>query len=262
MADDDTAAIRTRRAPPPFRRATVQRAEHLTPRMRRIVLGGAELDGFEIPGPAASVRLLLPPPGSDELVMPTWTGNEFALPDGTRATIRTFTPCMFDAAALELTIDAVVHEGGAASDWAAAATPGVETAISGPGRAEPVDHDAGSYLIAGDETALPAIRQLLEAIPDHVVVTVHVEIADDVARLDLPAHPNADVTWHVAPDGARPGDAFVAAVEGLDAIPDGVWVAGEAAAVQRVRTHLVDVRDRPRSSTTVRGYWKYGRAAS
>jgi NADPH-dependent ferric siderophore reductase len=39
-----------------------------------------------------------------------------------------------------------------------------------------------------------------------------------------------------------------------------VWVAGEAAAVQRIRRHLFDERRIPRSQTSVRGYWKHGRA--
>ncbi|CAN5519847.1 siderophore-interacting protein [soil metagenome] len=230
--------------------------------MRRIVLGGHELEEFESPEPASSVRLLLPPAGEDTIVMPTWAGNEFKLPDGQRAPIRTFTPRVFDPDASELTIDVVVHEGGAVSDWATTAEPGTETAVSGPGRGYAVDTAAASYLLAGDETALPAISQLLEVIPHDTRVHVHVEIADASAQLDLPAHPHAEVHWHAAADGAEVGDAFVAAVEGLDQIPDAVWVAGEAAAVQRVRTHLADVRDRPRSSNTVRGYWKKGRAAT
>ena len=39
-------------------------------------------------------------------------------------------------------------------------------------------------------------------------------------------------------------------------------MAGEAAAVQRIRKHLFDERDLPRSHCTVRGYWKHGRAGS
>lgn len=260
--DDASVPARTRREPPPFRRLSVRRVEQVTPRMRRIVLGGPELTGFEIPEPAASVRLLLPPPGEREIVMPIWSGNQFDLPDGQRAPIRTFTPRELDLDAQELTIDVVVHDGGAASDWAAAAEPGAETAVSGPGRGYEVDTGAATYLVAGDETALPAIGQLLEVIPHGIDVQVHVEIADESARLALPAHPRAEVHWHVAAGGAEPGDAFVAAIEGLDEIPDGVWVAGEAAAVQRVRTHLAEVRDRPRSTATVRGYWKKGRSAT
>lgn len=259
MADDAAPpTFRSRREPPRFRTLEVVRVAEITPLMRQIVLGGPELEGFEDPGPASSVRLLLPPPGHDEIVLPTWAGNEFVLPDGSRAPIRTFTPRRFDPAALELTIEVVLHEGGAASDWARAAAPGVITALSGPGRGYEVEHDAGSYLLAGDETALPAIAQLLETIRPETSVDVHVEIADPAARQELPTHPRSQVNWHLARPGAAPGSAVVAAIEGLDEIPEAVWVAGEAAAVQRVRVHLAEVRGRPRSTVTVRGYWKIG----
>lgn len=265
--DDTGSSTPIRREPPRFRRVTVQRVHDLTPRLRRIVVGGPELDGFDEPDPASSVRLLLPPPGQDAIVMPTWNGNEFVLPDGGRAPVRTFTPRHLeraepDPAAPELTVDIVVHEGGAASDWAASVVPGAETAVSGPGRGYDVATDVSGYLLAGDETAIPAIGQLLEVIPDHIEVAAHVEIADPEARLELPEHPRAEVSWHVLTAGAEPGDAFVAAIERLEQIPDAVWVAGEAAAVQRVRTHLADERGRPRSTVTVRGYWKKGRSAT
>jgi len=54
----------------------------------------------------------------------------------------------------------------------------------------------------------------------------------------------------------------VAAVIALSALPDAVWVAGEAAAVQRLRSHLFDERGRQRSTVTARGYWKHGRSAT
>jgi NADPH-dependent ferric siderophore reductase len=230
--------------------------------MLRIVLGGEELVGFAIESPASSVRLLLPPPGSEILVMPTWSGNQFELPDGSRAAIRTFTPRYFDDRSSELTLDIVLHEQGAATDWAWSARPGDEAAISGPGRSEDLDPSARSLLLAGDESAIPAIGQLLEAIPADRSIEVHIEIADPTARIALPAHPGATVIWHDAADGAAPGDAMVAAVMAIDALPDAVWVAGEAAAVQRLRKHLFDERGRSRSSVTARGYWKLGRSAT
>ena len=230
--------------------------------MMRIVLGGDELAGFAIEAPASSVRLLLPPPGRRELVMPTWTGNQFELPDGSRAPIRTFTPRYFDAERLELTIDAVIHDHGAATDWARAAEVGDDAAISGPGRSESVDPDATSHLLVGDETAIPAIGQLLEAIPHDHAVEVHVEIAEPGARLDLPAHPGSDVRWHDLGADDPPGTTMEAAIRAVEELPDTVWVAGEAAAVQRIRTHLFDERGRSRSDVTARGYWKLGRSAT
>ena len=264
MTADDKAArlARVRREPPPFRRVAVRSVEPLSAHMLRIVLGGDELDGFAIESPASSVRLLLPPAGRDEIVMPTWTGNQFELPNGDRAPIRTFTPRAFDDERLELTLDFVLHERGAASDWAQAANVGDVVAVSGPGRSEDVDPDARSFLLAGDETALPAIGQLLEALGEDRTVDVHVEIRSPDARIELPPHPNATVTWHEAVDGATPGDAVVAAVMGLDELPDAVWVAGEAAAVQRLRKHLFDERGRSRAGVTARGYWKLGRSAT
>ena len=134
-------------------------------------------------------------------------------------------------------------------------------AISGPGRGYTIDGEAPAFLLAGDETAIPAIGQLLEAIPADRVVDMHVEVADPDARLPLPRHPGVTVDWHDLPVGARPGDALVAAVLGVELGPDtGVWVAGEAAAVQRIRTHLFQELGMARPLTTVRGYWKHGRA--
>ncbi|MEM9746793.1 MAG: siderophore-interacting protein [Actinomycetota bacterium] len=256
------AIRRIRREPPAFRRVAVRSIEPLSPRMNRVVLGGEELDGFAIEAPASSVRLLLPPAVGADLVMPTWAGNQFELPDGSRAPIRTFTPRAFDVDRLELTLDVVVHDTGAATDWVRNASVGDEVAISGPGRSEPLDESAASFLLAGDESAMPAIGQLLEEIPHDRSVDVHIEIVDNSAHIELPVHPGASVTWHLAEPGAAPGDAMAAAVEAIDDLADAVWVAGEAASVQRLRTHLFEVRGRSRSDVTARGYWKLGRSAT
>ena len=248
--------MRVRREPPRFRPLTVRTIDDVSPRLRRVTFSGPELEGLTIEQPAASVRLLLPSPGADELVMPTWTGNEFLLPDGRRPTIRTFTPRRLDPQALELDLEIVVHGDGAASEWAATAAPGDPAAVSGPGRGYAFEPDAPAFLPAGDETAIPAISQLLEVQPADRPVQAHIEVADPGARLPLP------VEWHDLPVGAAPGDAMAAAVEAAAITPETrVWVAGEAAAVQRIRRHLFEERGLPRSQTTVRGYWKHGRAA-
>lgn len=261
MSSDDSRTLPVRKEPPDFRRVRVESIDSLTPRMRRIVLGGSELEGLRIDEPAASVRLLLPVrPG--ELVMPTWTGNQFELPDGERAPIRTFTPRFLDTEALELTIDIVMHDVGAASDWARRAEVGDEVAVSGPGRGYDIDARASAYLLAGDETAIPAISQLLEVLPVDKPCDVHVEIGSPEARLDLPSHPSAEVSWHELDPDQQPGDALLAAVETMADVPEVVWAAGEAAGVQRLRKHLFDDRGMTRSAATVRGYWKQGRSAT
>ncbi|MDX1691315.1 MAG: siderophore-interacting protein [Acidimicrobiia bacterium] len=248
-----------RREPPPFRRVDVARVEDLTPHLRRLTFAGDDLEGLEIDEPAASVRLLLPSTGTTELVVPEWSGNEFLLPSGDRPLIRTFTPRYLRDDPPELDLDIVLHGAEGASGWARSAEPGDPAAVSGPGRGYTVDPGSDPLVLVGDETALPAIAQLLEQVPDAVPVVVHVEIRHPDARLDLPDHPEAAVTWHDLADGDPPGTAMLAALEGQDLGENArVWAAGEAAGMQQIRTHLKE-RGVDRSRTTVRGYWKHGR---
>jgi NADPH-dependent ferric siderophore reductase len=231
--------------------------------MVRVTFGGPDLAGLIGEHPAASVRLLLPSPGAADVVIPTWSGNEFLLPDGRRPIIRTFTPRRVVAGPHELDLEIVVHGDGPSSRWADAAEPGAAAAISGPGRGYAIDADAPAFLLAGDETAIPAVTQLLECLPPQTPVQVHIEAADPEGRLPLPNHPLAAVEWHDLPGGAPPGEALVAAVESTDLAPDTrVWVAGEAAAMQRIRRHLLQNRGLSRADATVRGYWKHGRAGA
>ncbi len=105
------------------------------------------------------------------------------------------------------------------------------------------------------------MSQLLEMLPAGPRVQVLVEIADPVASHELPGR-QADIEWLVQPHGSPPGEALVTAVRDAQIDADTrVWVAGEAAAVQRIRRHLFDERDLTRAQTVVRGYWKHGRAA-
>ena len=117
--------------------------------------------------------------------------------------------------------------------------------------------------LAGDESALPALCQLLELLPADKPVQVHVEIAYPEARLKLPNHPRATVAWVERLADAVPGDGLVASVTSADFAPDvRVWAAGEAAAMHRIRRYLFEERDMNRSLATVRGYWKRGRGGS
>jgi NADPH-dependent ferric siderophore reductase len=263
---DGTTSARVRRAAAPFLPVAVVRTERPTPRMVRVTLSGESLAGFEQPQPAASIRLLVPQGPGVDLVLPTWAGNEWLLPDGRRAKewIRTYTPGGFrpDASPTpELDVDVVLHGGGVTSDWAERAAPGDAAAVSGPQRGYEPDPRAPAFLLGGDESAVPAIRQVLAAIPPGIPVEVHVEMTSPDAELPLGDGPRAAVTWHLADPSAPPGSALVAAIEAAEPAPGAkVWVAGEAASVQRVRKHLFEARGLARTDAHVRGYWKHGRA--
>src|SRR4051812_36232183 len=103
------SGVRVRREPPRFRAMTAAAVEHLSPRLVRIMFTGPELVGLTVPEPAASVRVLFPVPGADDVVLPTWNGNEFLEPDGARPPIRTLTPLFADGDAGELDVAIVLH---------------------------------------------------------------------------------------------------------------------------------------------------------
>jgi NADPH-dependent ferric siderophore reductase len=228
--------------------------------MGRVTLAGPDLQGLTVEQPAASVRVLLPAESEGDLVIPDWAGNEFLLPDGRRPTIRTLTPRRVAPDQLELDVDIVIHNGGAASQWARKTRPGNQAAVSGPARGYSIDQDAPGFFLAGDETAIPAISQLLECLPAGKPVHAVIEIAAPAARMVLPNRADATVDWVDLPSSAPPGTALVAAVGDADLDPGmRVWAAGEAAAVQRIRRDLFERRGLPRAQASVRGYWKHGR---
>lgn len=251
-------SVRLRREPPPLQPVTVAARHELSPRLLRFRFEGPGLRELAEADPAASVRLLVPSSAVRKLVMPEWNGNEFLLPDGSRPALRTFTPLRIDRQAGALDLEIVRHPGGAVSTWAEAAEPGAEAAISGPGKGYAVDADASRFILLGDETAIPAISDLLEALPAHASVDVHVEVETATAEVPMPSHPGRSLDWHLRKAGAAPGTALVEVAGRLDRLDESsrLWAAGEAASMQGIRNHLFKVLAVPRNQTSIRGYWK------
>jgi len=250
-------ANQRRREPPALRSVTVVSTERLTPRMTRVGFSGDDLTGLVPNLPAGSVRLLVPSSGSDDLVIPQWNGNEFLLPSGVRPALRTFTPLTDGRSSDEMAVDVVGHEGGVVSEWARQARPGDPAALSGPGRGYAFDPEAEQYLIVGDESALPAMSQLIEALPLAARLAIHVELRHVDARVEMPSRPHLSINWHDLLPGGVPGTTLIAAVGAAALVPGTrVWAAGEAASMQALRRHLFEQRGLPRSHVTVRGYWK------
>ena len=232
-----------------------------TPRLVSVALAGPELVGFASDEPAASVRLLLPRGGpGTPLEVPVWDGNEFLFTDGARPPIRTLTPLRVDPIIGRLEVEVVLHGHGALARWAAATHVGDEVAVSGPGRGYVPPPGAGRFLVVGDESALPAIGQLLTSLPSGAQVDVIVEIAHPDGRVELPERDGSTVRWVELNAADAPGAGMTAAVADLSVADDlHVWAAGEAAGVQALRRVLFEEHGLPRSHAVVRGYWKHGR---
>jgi NADPH-dependent ferric siderophore reductase len=254
--DDRVERLRSRREPPPLVPVTVVERVEVTPRLLRLTFEGAGIDAM-CAEPAASVRLLVPSPGTTDLILPTWNGNEFLLPGDVRPALRTFTP-LSAGAPDRLDLEIVRHAGGAVSQWAELAEVGSPAALSGPGRGAEFSPTAITFHLLGDETAVPAISQLLGILAPQTTITVTAEVERDEAIRPLPPHPGASVEWLVRRPDDAPGARLVAAANELPELTETshVWAAGEAASMQAIRKLLFDRRGVARSQTTIRGYWK------
>jgi NADPH-dependent ferric siderophore reductase len=229
--------------------------------MQRLELCGGDLGRFVWTGAASNFKLILPGPGLGAGVLPREGDLQPVALDRGMLTVRTYTPRAWDPVTATLTVEVLLHGDGAVSRWAAAARPGAELAVTSALGRYDVDPTADWLVLAGDETALPAITTILEVRPPHVPTTVLVEVAGDDGRLDLGAGPSVDVRW--IDRSGEPGEALAAALAGDGGVPphgDGrVWVACEAHAMLGIRRQLLDERGLERRSVTTRGYWTSGR---
>ena len=235
----------------------VRRSTRITPRMVRVTLAGDELAGFGGEGPDRRIKMFFPVEGQDRPAVPRATSGGPLWPAGEpRPTIRTYTVRRFDTAAGELDVDFVLHEGhGPAAAWARDALPGAWVGVSEPGGRYVVDPDAEFHLVIGDESALPAVATVLEALPAGVPAVAYLEVADAAEEQELPG----GATVHWVHRGARPaGRPLTEAVRAAQ-LPEGrgqAWLSGESACVRDLRRHLLDDRKLDRRAVYATGYWR------
>jgi len=235
----------------------VRRSERITPRMVRVTLAGDALAGFGGDGPDRRIKMFFPVPGQDRPAVPRATSGGPLWPAGEpRPTVRTYTVRRYDAAAGELDVDFVLHEGhGPAAAWARDARPGVWVGVSEPGGRYAVDPEAEFHLVIGDESALPAVATVLDALPGGVPALAYLEVADPAEEQALPGE--AKVSW--VHRGSRPaGEPLIDAVRAAQ-LPDGreqAWLTDESACVRDLRRHLLDDRKLDRRAVYATGYWR------
>ncbi len=238
----------------------VREVKRITPKTMRIVVGGDELEGFVSAAHDDHVKLFFPQPGQDKPILPTPTPNGPVYPDGAPQPVaRDYTPRRYDAAAKTLAIDFVLHGDGPATIWAAQARPGQFLGVGGPRGSFIVPDDFDWYLLAGDETALPAIGRRLEELPGdtHALVVVEVEDAGEEQRLETRAR--LDLHWLHRSAAPRP-TSLLEAIAGFE-LPSGegyAWVAAEAATAKAIRRHLVEARGLHKNRVKAAAYWKHG----
>ncbi|WP_369134128.1 siderophore-interacting protein [Modestobacter sp. I12A-02662] len=286
---------------------TVLGVQRLSPNFLRLTFTGPALRDFGVGGADQRIKLVLSRDGrpvQDLLTNgPGWYQDYCSLPDERRPYLRTYTVRAARPELAEIDVDVVLHGGGdghagPAADWAATAGPGDPLVILGPdrpgtGRAWGVEWQPpaeGTLFLAGDETAVPAISAIVEALPAgrRTIAVLEVPTAGDVLSLDLA--PGVEVRWLVRGDRAR-GEALGPSVHAAlcevgvaaptpgqepedvdpesgrlwevpEAGADGcyAWLAGEAGMVKKLRRRLVRDLGVPRTSVAFMGYWRLGAA--
>lgn len=173
--------------------ATVAAVIRLSPSFSRVVLEGADLMRFAEGG--LHFRLLFGPKGApwpsvDAAGQVSWPGGLSAWHRPVY-TLRRIEPVPGGA---RLSFDVFRHAGGRVTAWCDRVQPGAQIALTGPGGGG-LPEPAARVGMVGDETAIPVIARMLEALPGSTLgrVILHVPSAEDRQPLRHP--PGVAVAW-------------------------------------------------------------------
>ncbi|WP_418277075.1 siderophore-interacting protein [Isoptericola jiangsuensis] len=221
-------SVTATRTTTPFRMFDVQvrRVVRLCPSFVRVTFTGADLDQFADNGRDQRIKFLLPAPcGGWEYLdrqNPDWYTAWRELPEERRNPLRTYTVRSVRHDLREVDVDIVLHgDTGPASRWANGAKPGSPLVILGPNAAHEGPHrglefappaTSHALLLAGDETAVPAIASICESLPADAVGEVFLEVPHREDRWTLAAPAGVRITW-LAREDREHGDLLVPAVQ-------------------------------------------------
>ncbi|MFS0793732.1 siderophore-interacting protein [Microbacterium sp. 1P10AE] len=290
--------------------AVVKEARRLSPHFARITFTSPDFEIFGTDRRDQRVKIVLP--GSDGTLCDIgqtdpvaidngeWYTRWRDLPDDERMPFRTYTVRRIDPAARELDIDFVLHhDAGPAGAWAEMAAIGDRIIVVGPDARSPesaqgIDFHPGTaqrLLLAGDETAAPAICAILEGLGEGFIVDAFIEVPTEgdalpvaagdarvrwLSRGDLPhgevlieaveewTAASGDVLARAAAPRPQELDDIDVDVELLWDSPDDTegefyaWIAGESQTVKTLRRLLVQGCGVDRKRVAFMGYWRTG----
>jgi NADPH-dependent ferric siderophore reductase len=217
-------------------------ARDISPHFRRVQLTADNLDEFG------------PRPGQEIVLQIAQASDEPAR--------RHYTIRRFDPSTRLIDVDFFLHHGGETPGvrWAIEARPGNAIDIRGPRGRIALAREADWHLFSGDETALPAIYALLEAMPPGAPAHAFLEIGADADKLDLHSRAALNLRWLRRDGPPAPNSLLLDAVEGF-ALPPGrghAIVLGETSGVRALRHRLLE-RGVTREQIYAEGYWRPGR---
>lgn len=203
-----------------FYDVTVARLQRLSPSFLRVTFTGEDLDSYADLGLDARMKLVLPAPGGGFSHLPRgadWFLRWRELPEAHRNPIRTYTTRAVRPGHREVDVDVVLHgDAGPASRWASDVQPGSPLVLLGPNARADGPHGGVEFalpgagrpvLLAGDETAVPAITTILGQLPADTVGAACLEVPEEGDRWDVVAPEGVTVSW--LPRQGRPHGALL-----------------------------------------------------
>jgi NADPH-dependent ferric siderophore reductase len=204
----------------------VTAVQQLGPNFRRVTLGGYSLRNFGVHGSTLDLRikLMVPSLAPDGTAVPLpevrteqpgWYRDWLAMDPATRGSMRTYTVRQerLDAVYPEFDVDVALHfddagRGGPAASWARDARPGDPVTVIGPNNRAAHCVTAETYsgiewrpglaqriLLAGDETAVPAISAILESLPPYFSGHAILEVQEAGDFQGITTAADVEITW-------------------------------------------------------------------
>ncbi|PJJ72760.1 NADPH-dependent ferric siderophore reductase [Diaminobutyricimonas aerilata] len=275
----------------------------------RVTFRGDELRSVHAAGFDQRIKIAVPHPvtGSRHIPRATdWFAAWRAMPEQERCVLRTYTIRAARPEVGELDVDFVVHgDEGPATRWVRRARVGEIIHLVAPEAIGPVaadapapgvewnPGDAARVLLAGDESAAPAICSILESLPRKARGRAFIEVPSEADVQPVAAPGGVTVTWlaresrpeleHgvaldravrayvsemvVTDDGGEGLDEIDVDADALWEVPAATpsrelyaWLAGEAGCIAGLRRHLVREVGLHRSDVAFMGYWRRGRS--
>lgn len=261
-----------------FRLVRLAGRQWLTPRYVRIRLEGADLlasgaprdadflPAFQSLGADDHLRIFFPEESPGTL--------DAASTEALRSSpSREYTPLAWNVEDGWLDLEFALHsedspEGAAASgtaaSWAANAEIGSVVGIGGPRGSLVISGRPDAWFLAGDETAVPAMRRFAHLMDADAVGRILVEVPDAAHELPIDTPPGV-IVEHVHRGAALAGTAVAERLAALTAgdRPAGdvfAFVAAEQGIVRPGRELLLNRWGLDSDRVVVKGYWKRGEA--
>lgn len=233
--------------PPYFSFARVGQAQQIAQDFIRLRLHAPDLARLATED-SIHFRIVLPPEGDDAPEWPRIAPNGQTIwPSGDKALHRpAYTVRHIDLAQGWLDTDIYIHDGGRITEWARANPEGRQIGLSGPGGGG--IPQAPRLILAGDETAYPALARMIERRPDAEGQVYLLGARDDYP---LPA-PGRMQVIHLPHGEAELGQILRDNPPAPDAY---LWMAAEKSRITTLRKLILTELGHEKHLTHLAGYW-------